>query len=89
MFEKTYQDEGPKFKGFILRVELRDGEYGGAAGVPQTLQGPYYSTFIDASNVDKNNKHYFVSFAYGGRLDPELKKAIMDAIPKTQFTRGR
>jgi hypothetical protein len=87
-FERTYQEEGPKFKGFLLRVELREGKYEGAAVVPQTLQEPYYSTFIDASNVEKDNKHHFVHFSYGGRLDPELKKAIIEVIPKTQFKKG-
>jgi hypothetical protein len=86
-YEKTYQEEGPKWKGFILRVELREGKYEGAAVIPQTLQGPYYPTFIDAANV--GTKHHFVSFAYGARLDPELKKAIMEVIPKTQFKKGQ
>jgi hypothetical protein len=32
----------------------------------------------------------FVPFtAHGSRLDPELQKAIMDAIPKNQFQKGQ
>jgi hypothetical protein len=32
---------------------------------------------------------HFVSFAYGSRLDADVKKAIMDAIPKDQFQKGQ
>ena len=71
---KTYQQEGPNFKGFILRVALLDGKYSGAASVPQTLEGPYFPTFVDAPSAENGKKHYEVRFSFGGRLDPELKK---------------
>jgi len=82
---QTYQQEGPNFKGFILRVALEDGKYGGAAKVPQTLQDSYFPTFIDTPATDDGKKHYQVHFSYGSRLDPELKNAILEAIPKTQL----
>jgi len=84
----TYQQEGPNFKGFMLRVSVNEGKYQGAAVVPQTLQGPYFPTFIDAPPVEKENKHYWVGFSYGSRLDPDLKKAIFEAIPTTKFVPG-
>src|SRR5690348_13781988 len=74
VYPQTYQQEGPNFKGFILRVALHDGKYEGAAVVPQTLQGPYFPTFIDAPPVEKGHKHYLVHFSYGSRLDADLKK---------------
>jgi hypothetical protein len=77
---KTHQEEGPNFRGFVLRVTLNDGPYRGAAVVPQTLQGPYYPTEISAPAV--GDKHYLVRFSYGTRLDPEIKKAILDVLPK-------
>ena len=89
VYEKTYQEEGPNYKGFVLRVELREGKYEGAAAIPQTLQGPYFATFIDATNMEKNNKHHFVAFSFGSRLDSELKKAIMDVIPKNQLKKDQ
>jgi hypothetical protein len=87
VYEKTHQEEGPNFKGFILRVELREGKYDGGAVVPATLQGPYYPTFIDGANL--NGKHHWVSFSYGGRLNSELKMAIMGVNPRTQFKKGQ
>jgi hypothetical protein len=88
VFPDTYQDEGPKAKGFILRVTLNDGTYQGAAVVPQTLREPYFSTYIDASAAKQKDKHYFISFSYGSRLDKNLKQAIFEAIPKTRFQPG-
>src|SRR5687768_7904729 len=85
VYEQTYQEEGPNWKGFILRVELREGKYAGAAVIPQTLQQPYFQTFIDGPNVDGADKHYFVTFSHGSRLDPKLKNAIMEAIPRTRL----
>jgi hypothetical protein len=52
VYERTYQQEGPNWKGFLLRVELHEGKYAGAAVIPQTLQGPYFQTFIDGPNVE-------------------------------------
>src|SRR5439155_23836766 len=88
VFPDTYQEEGPNWKGFILRVTLREGTYGGAAAVPQILQEPYFATYIDAKAVKKNDaKHYFVRFSYGSRLDQDLKKAISETIPLNPLPR--
>ena len=82
---ETYPQEGPNYKGFMLSVALRDGGYEGAAKVPQTLQGPYFPTFLDAVPVDAGKKHYYIHFSYGNRIDRELMKAIVDAIPRSRL----
>lgn len=80
---ETYQKEGPNYKGFMLSVALEDGEYQGQPVVPQTLREIYYDAFIDAVPVEGGAKHYEIGFAYGSRLDPELKKAIFDTLPNS------
>ena len=80
-FPDTYQEEGPNWKGFILHVTLREGKYQGAAAVPQALQEPYFTRYIDAKAAEKNDKHYFISFSYGSRLDNNLKEEVFKAIP--------
>lgn len=87
IFPQTYEEEGPNFKGFILRIVLHDGKYQGAATVPQTLQGPYFRTFIDALATDDGKKYYEVRFSFGNGLDPQLKEAIFEALPKTTGSR--
>ena len=81
---KTFQEEGPNYKGFMLRISLVDGKYRGQAGVPQTLNRPYYPIFIDAPATADGNQHYSVSFSYGSRLDRKLKQAILDAVPTSK-----
>ncbi len=88
IYPQTYQEEGPNFRGFMLRVALEEGAYAGAAAVLQTLQGPNYPTFIDAVSIAAGKKHYLIHFSYGSRLDPELMKAILDTIPATKFQRS-
>ena len=86
--ETPHQEEGPNFQGFMLSVSLEQGEYVGAAKVPQTLQGPYFPTFIDAVAIEDAKSHYLVHFCYGSRLDPELKKAIFEALPQRASREG-
>jgi len=85
VYAQTYQQEGPNYKGFILTISLHDGKYEGAAMVPQTLQGPYFPTFIDAVPVENGKKHYQIHFSYGNGLDRELMKAILDTIPRSRL----
>ncbi len=85
IFARTHEEEGPNFKGFLLRISQETGPYQGAAVVPQTLQGPYYQTLIDASPTPTGEGYYWVTFAYGSRLDADLKQALLDAIPRTRL----
>lgn len=85
---ETHEEEGPNYKGFVLRVSLHEGSFAGQqAVVPQTLQGPYYPTFIDAVSTPEGKKYHRVSFAYGSRLDPKLKQVILETIPKTKLAK--
>jgi hypothetical protein len=85
VYPQTYPTEGPNFRGFILTVSLENGPYEGAAVIPQTLQGPYFPTFIDGPAAEDGRKHYWVTFSYGSRLDEKTRSAIFEAIPKTKF----
>jgi hypothetical protein len=44
---KTYQEEGPSFKGFVLPVGVEKGRYDGQAKVPQELHGPCRGDDLD------------------------------------------
>lgn len=85
IFARTYEEEGPNFKGFLLRIAVESGPYLGAAAIPQTLQGPYYRTLIDGPATADGAGHYRVNFAYGSRLDADLKQALLETIPQTRF----
>ena len=85
VYRETYSEEGPNHKGFLLRVSLNGGAYSGAAAIPQTFQEPYFQRFFTATPTDGGKKHFLIDFSYGSRLDPELKQAILEAIPKTKI----
>jgi hypothetical protein len=84
VYEKTQQVEGPNFKGFILSLSLQEGTYQGAAVVPATLGKPYWATYIDRPLTADGKSHHVINFSYGSRLDAEFKKAIFEALPRTQ-----
>lgn len=77
-----HQEEGPNLKGFLLRISVAEGRYQGQAGVPQTLPGPYYPTYIDAPPMDGGKSHYRISFSYGSRVDDGFKKAVFESLPQ-------
>jgi len=87
--ERTHQREGPNFKGFLLTITVRLGDYEGQAVVPQELHGPYFPTYINAPVTQDGKNHYWVTFSYGNQLDPKLKQAVFDALPGAKFQPDR
>ncbi len=83
--KKTHQQEGPNYKGFLLRVSLEEGgPFQGQAMVPQTLHQLYWETYIDRPPAKDGNAYYNVSFSYGSRIDKDLKQLIFSTIPRTE-----
>ena len=83
--EKTYQQEGPNYKGFLLRVSLEEGgPFQGQAVVPQTVHQVYWETYIDRPPAKDGSGYYNVSFSYGSRIDKDLKQLIFSTIPRTE-----
>jgi hypothetical protein len=89
VYAATRQEEGPNFRGFMLTVSREPGEYRGAAVTPQTLQGPYFPTYIDSPAIEDGKGHYWIRFSFGSRLDPKLQQAIFEALPKSRFPKQR
>jgi hypothetical protein len=76
----TFQKEGPNYTGFVLNVEVEKGPYRGQAFGAQELRGPYYPTFIANPPTEDGTNHYWITFSYGGGLDPKLKQTIFHAL---------
>lgn len=77
----THVEEGPNYKGFIIRLELREGPYRGQAIVPQELNDVYWRTWLDVVPVAERDQHLVIGFSYGNRLDEEFKAAIVKVLP--------
>jgi len=82
--ETTNQLSGPNYKGFILRISTRDGEYQGQAVTPQTLRNPYWQTFMDRSLTEDGKGHYSINFSYGSRLDRQFKEELFKVLPNSR-----
>jgi hypothetical protein len=84
--KETYQQEGPNYKGFLLRISLeKGGPFQGQAMVPQAVHEVYWETYIDRPPTKDGSGYYNVSFSYGSRIDKDLKQVIFSAIPRTEW----
>jgi hypothetical protein len=83
IFPQTDVLEGPSYKGFFLHIGLHDGLYDGQAVMPQDLQEPYWTTFLDAPALPGKKQYFLVNFSYGSRLDKDFKQAMMEVLPKS------
>ncbi len=83
VYPETHQEEGPNFKGFILTLHVESGRYEGAANIPQTINYPYWKTYIDRPMLPGGQQHYVINFAYGSRLDPKFMQAIFETLPNS------
>jgi len=84
VLKETDEVEGPNYKGFMISISVRDGEYNGQAAVPQTMNERYWLTFIDGPPTEDGKGHYVISFSYGSRLNRDFMKAVFEALPKAR-----
>ncbi len=80
----TDQQEGPNIKGFLLVVSIENGQYGGPLALPQVLNGPYYPTYVDRPPAGDHEHYYSINFSYGSAIAPQLKHAILAALPRSK-----
>lgn len=78
--EKAHETIGPRYDGLIVQVTMQDGQYFGAAMIPQNLWQPYWTTFVNAYPVNKGNRHLHVNISYGSRADHKTIEKIKDML---------
>ena len=80
-WQDPWEERGPKKGGILGDIELRDGQYVGAAVVPQTFDRKYYSILLLAPYSKKFDCHLYVHI-YHPHLDDEsgFIKEITDII---------
>lgn len=83
--EKAHDEEGPNVDGILVTVTLREGKYEGPLETPQTLNRPYWRTFVNAYSVP-GPKYLWLSVSYGSRTDKklieELKTCLGPLVPQ-------
>lgn len=77
---QTDRVEGPNVGGFLLTVTRREGPCEGPSAAPQTLHRRYWETWLDRVPSADGRGCWAVALACGARLDPEVRKALIDSV---------
>lgn len=77
---QTDRVEGPNVGGFLLTVTRREGPCEGPSAAPQTLHRRYWETWLDRVPSADGRACWAAALACGARLDPEVRKALIDAV---------
>ena len=80
-WQDPWEERGPKKDGIKGDIELRDGQYMGAAEVPQTFDRKYYSILLLAPYSKKFDCYLYVNI-YHPQLDNEsgFIKEFIDTV---------
>ncbi len=78
--EKAHEEEGPSYRGFMLKVHLQKAVAVNQAVVPQTLRRPYWRTDLNITTVDGTDQQFYWGLSYGNRVDQSHLKRIRSAI---------
>ena len=75
------EERGPKKGGVLGTIELKEGDYVGAARIPQTFDYHYYKVMVMAPYSKKHNCHLFVRL-YVPRFEskPEFIKEFTELV---------
>ena len=80
-WQDPWEERGPKKDGILGTIEIRKGQYMGAAVVPQTFDRKYYSIMLMAPYSQKYDCHLYVHLYIpkSGR-NPEFIKEFTEQI---------
>ena len=76
----AYDETGPSFKGFVLRVHLQDKGEVNQAVTPQTLQEPYWQTNLEVTPLGGTQKQIYWALSFGSRTDTKLLEQLRKAM---------
>jgi len=85
--EKAHEENGPKHNGFLLRIQVVEGIYQGAADLPQTLKGPYWDSEVFIVNLMKRKAYLHVKFSFGKQISKEFVEKIIEIIKKGSLSK--
>ncbi len=72
----VYDQVGPSFRGFVLRVHLQDKGVVNQAGTPQTIREPYWVMDLDVTPIASTDKQIYWALSYCGRTDTNILTKI-------------
>jgi len=84
-WQDAHEELGPQRSGIYGDIELRAGEYGGMAVVPQSLDKRYFTLLLLAPSSKKLDHHLYVHLKYPRNVPKEFLKEferLMDDFEK-------
>jgi len=80
-WQDPWEERGPRKGGILGTIELRDGEYTGAAMVPQMFDRFYYSIILMAPYSRKHDCHLYVHlYVPKHQSKPEFTKELTEMV---------
>lgn len=73
-------EEGPGDEGFLLRVHVQAKGEQNQAVVPQTLQTPYWKTYLNVYPIEDSDHQIYIALSYRGLTDKRLIRRIQRVI---------
>jgi hypothetical protein len=71
-WQDAHEEQGPQPGGIYGDIELRQGKYGGAAGVPQDFNERYFTLYLSAPYSKKLDRHLYIHLKYPGNVPKEF-----------------
>jgi hypothetical protein len=76
----VFEEIGPSFTGFVLRVHLEKLGDVNQAVTPQTIQEPYWRTFLDVTPIAGTTNQIYWVMSSGGGTDEKLLMRVRQAL---------
>jgi len=74
------EEIGPSFKGFVLRVHLEALGEVNQAETPQTIQEPYWRTFLNITPIAGTTNQIYWALSSANRTDEKLLVGVRQAL---------
>ena len=85
----VFEEIGPSVTGFVLWVNLqRLGEVNQAV-TPQTIQEPYWRTFLDVTPIAGTTNQIYWALSSAGRTDEKLLARVRQALDSVARTEAK
>lgn len=79
-WQDAHEEVGPQKSGIYGDIEIRQGQYGGQAGVPQAFDKRYFTLLMMAPYSKKLDHHLYVHLKYPSDAPKEFLKEFVDLV---------
>lgn len=74
------EEVGPRLTGFVLRIKVEGLGEVNQAVTPQTLQEPYWRTFLDLTPIAGTTNQIYWALSFTGRTDQKMLTKVKQAL---------